>query len=84
MEQDVDEDIHHRINALATEEEELYLEGARDGALSDSARERLRVIQVQLDQSYDLLHQREARRRAGLDPAEASVRPAETVEHYEQ
>jgi hypothetical protein len=44
----------------------------------------LKDIQVQLDQSYDLLHQREARRAAGLDPSEASVRPANTVEGYEQ
>ncbi len=84
MDEHVDEDIHHRINSLATEEEDLYLQGAHEGALSESAKERLRIIQVQLDQSYDLLHQREARRRAGLDPEEATLRPAETVEHYEQ
>lgn len=81
---DVDDDIHHRINDLAREEEDLYLGAARDGGLDQGEKERLRVIQVQLDQAYDLLHQRDARRAAGLDPLEASVRPIETVEHYEQ
>ena len=80
----MDEDIHHRINALAAEEEELYLQAAREGGLDGVEKERLDVLKVQLDQAYDLLHQREARRSAGLDPREAAVRPAATVERYEQ
>ena len=32
----------------------------------------------------DLLHQRQARRDAGLDPEEAEIRPAEIVERYQQ
>jgi hypothetical protein len=79
-----DTSIHERINALAREEEQLYLLAGREGGLSQDERLRLKAIQVQLDQSYDLLHQRDARRAAGLDPSEASVRPADTVEHYEQ
>jgi hypothetical protein len=39
---------------------------------------------VQLDQLYDLLHQRQARRAAGLDPDGARIRPAAIVEGYEQ
>jgi hypothetical protein len=79
-----DTTIHQRINDLAREEEALYLQAGREGGLSEDERVRLKDIQVQLDQSYDLLHQREARRAAGLDPGEASVRPANTVEGYEQ
>jgi hypothetical protein len=79
-----DNTIHQRINSLASEEEELYLQAGREGGLSQDERTRLKVIQVQLDQAYDLLHQRQARRAAGLDPTEASVRPVDTVENYEQ
>jgi hypothetical protein len=79
-----DNSIHQRINDLAREEEELYLQAGREGGLSEDERARLKAIQVQLDQTYDLLHQRDARRAAGLDPGEASVRAANTVEGYEQ
>jgi hypothetical protein len=44
--------------------------------------ERLRKLEVELDQCWDLLHQRRARRSAGLDPDEAQVRDAGTVEGY--
>ena len=37
-----------------------------------------------LDQAWDLLRQREARRNAGQDPDGASVRPVSEVEHYQQ
>jgi hypothetical protein len=39
---------------------------------------------VQLDQCWDLLRQRRARRAAGQDPDAAAVRPADVVEHYQQ
>ena len=39
---------------------------------------------MELDRWWDLLRQREARRSAGLDPDEASMRDAGTVEGYEQ
>ena len=41
-------------------------------------------IKVELDQCYDLLHQRQGRRDSGLDPDAAEVRPPEVVEGYEQ
>ena len=73
-----------RINALASEEERLW-ERADDGAgLAPAERQRLDEIKVELDQCYDFLHQRQARRSAGLDPNEASVRPPEVVERYQQ
>ena len=52
--------------------------------MGDAERNRLEEIRVQLDQYYDLLHQRAARRNAGLDPNEAELRPPEIVESYEQ
>ncbi len=79
-----DSDIFDRINALSDEEEQLY-ENAGDGqGLTASETERLSAIKVELDRSYDLLHQRQARRAAGLNPAEAAERPATIVEGYEQ
>jgi hypothetical protein len=76
-----DEDVIQRINKLAGEEHELFERESR-GEASRAERERLQEIAVQLDQCYDLLHQRRARRAAGLDPDDASVRDAGTVEGY--
>ena len=79
-----DLDLFHRINALSAEEEQLY-ESASDGeGLSQDERDRLEAIKVELDGSYDLLHQRQARAAAGLNPDEAKARPAEVVERYQQ
>ncbi len=79
-----DTDLFERINSLSAEEERLYEEAADGSGLSTSAVARLDEIKVELDRIYDLLHQRQARRAAGLDPNEAEPRPAEVVEHYQQ
>jgi hypothetical protein len=76
-----DEDIITRINDLAHEEHQLF-EKESEGKASTRERERLKEIEVQLDQCWDLLHQRRARRSAGLDPDQATVRPETTVEGY--
>ncbi|MGH2466646.1 MAG: DUF2630 family protein [Candidatus Limnocylindrales bacterium] len=79
-----DHPLHQHIEGLSDEEERLYAEASAGGGLSPADRERLQAIKVELDQCFDLLHQREARRAAGLDPEEAKVRPATVVEHYQQ
>jgi hypothetical protein len=79
-----DSQLHHRINALADEEEHLWTRAGEEGGLSAEEDARLHELQVQLDQLYDLLHQRQARRAAGLDPDGARLRPAAIVESYEQ
>jgi hypothetical protein len=76
-----DQDLIDRINQLAAEEHQLFDKEAHEQA-SAADRERLRQLEVTLDQCWDLLHQRRARRRAGLDPNEASVRDPDTVEGY--
>jgi hypothetical protein len=76
-----DEDIITRINDLAHEEHQLF-EKESEGKASTKERERLKEIEVQLDQCWDLLHQRRARRSAGMDPDQAAVRPETTVEGY--
>ena len=69
------------INELAKEEHELFELEAKDGA-SPEERARLNDVKVTLDQCWDLLRQRRARRSAGLDPDDARVRDASTVEKY--
>ena len=46
--------------------------------------ERLRAVEVELDQCWDLLRQRRALRDAGADPNQAKARDADTVERYQQ
>jgi hypothetical protein len=79
-----DRQLQHRINSLAEEEEQLWARAGHEGGLSTEDDVRLKAIQLQLDQAYDLLRQRSARRSAGLDPDTAQVRPPSVVEHYEQ
>jgi hypothetical protein len=76
-----DEDVIQTINRLAEEEHDLFGKESR-GEASDSDRERLKDVGVRLDQCWDLLHQRRARRAAGENPDDATVRPADTVEGY--
>jgi hypothetical protein len=78
--QDADRPVLKHIERLVKEEHELY----GQGGLSDADRQRLRTLEVELDQCWDLLRQRRARREFGDDPDQARVRPPEIVEHYEQ
>ena len=79
MEQD--QDVIVRINEIAHEEHDLWEKEGR-GEITDAERERLQDLNVKLDQCYDLLHQRRARRAAGQDPDDAKVRDERTVEGY--
>src|ERR1044072_7921740 len=76
-----DQDVISRINELADEEHALFQKES-SGAGSEQDRERLNDLGVSLDQCWDLLHQRRARRSAGLDPDDARVRDEGTVEGY--
>jgi hypothetical protein len=76
-----DKNIIDRINELAHEEHQLF-EQESSGQATERDRERLRHLEVILDQCWDLLHQRRARRAAGLDPDQAKVRDEKTVEGY--
>jgi hypothetical protein len=80
METDSDRPVAKHIEHLVKEEHKLY----EQGKLSDADRQRLRQLEVELDQCWDLLRQRRARREFGRDPDRAHVRPPEIVENYEQ
>jgi hypothetical protein len=76
-----DKSVTDRINELSREEHELFEKESR-GEATNRDRDRLKHLEVMLDQCWDLLHQRRARRSAGLDPDEAKVRDERTVEGY--
>ena len=78
-----DADVMDSIRGLVDEEHRL-LDSAEHGGLSDAERERLREVQVRLDQCWDLLRQRRALREFGGDPSQARARDASTVERYQQ
>ena len=78
-----DRDVFESIEELAHEEHELREREGR-GELGDEERARLQSLETRLDQCWDLLRQRRARRSAGLDPDEATVRDVGTVEDYRQ
>jgi hypothetical protein len=74
-----DKSILEHIEALVQEEHEL-----RDaGGSAEPSKARLKHVQEQLDQCWDLLRQRRAKREFGDDPATAAVRDIGTVERYE-
>ena len=75
-----DEAVLGKIESLVHEEQHLY----GQSELSDHDQVRLDKIKVELDQCWDLLRQRRARREFGQDPDDARVRPASVVEKYEQ
>lgn len=69
--------LTQRINELVTEEETLLETPNHDAA-------RVRELEVMLDQCWDLLRQRRAKREFGLDPEAAAARDTTTVEGYQQ
>jgi hypothetical protein len=79
-----DLDLFHQINVLSSEEEQLYASASGGEGLSQDEIERLEAIRVELDRVYDLLHQRQARAAAGMNPDGAAERPADVVERYQQ
>jgi len=73
-----DSGIYARIKALVDEEHHLSAAGAEDTGA------RRRALEEELDQCWDLLRQRQARRNAGMDPDDARARPTSQVETYLQ
>ena len=74
-----DQNVLRHIQELTDEEHGLY----ERGDLTDAERDRLRAIGVALDQYWDLLRQRRAKREFGQDPDETEMRSPRIVEGYE-
>ena len=78
-----DDQIHASIEQLVAEEHDLW-QREGEGTATEGDRERLKAIAASLDQCWDLLRRRRARRSAGLDPDAAEARSVRVVENYEQ
>ena len=76
-----DKQILDRINSLVDEEHQL-----RSGTNADAPADgdRLRQLEETLDQCWDLLRQRRAKRQYGNPDEDATVRDTGTVEGYQQ
>ncbi|HVE25914.1 MAG TPA: DUF2630 family protein [Sporichthya sp.] len=75
------DDLIRQIDDLVDEEHQLR---SRSEGISDEERARLRQLEIQLDQCWDLLRQRRARSEFGEDPDDAKARAPEVVERYLQ
>jgi len=78
-----DEKLVEQIDTLVVEEHRLEQSHAGEGLTEEEAA-RMRSLEVALDQCWDLLRQRRARRSTGADPDDAEVRPPDVVERYQQ
>ena len=78
-----DKEIVARIDALAGEEQRLEEAHVGEGLSPDELR-RKQELEVTLDQLWDVLRQRRAKRNAGQDPDAAQIRSGDTVEKYLQ
>ena len=77
-----DQDILDQVHELVAEEKELRAALQHREIDESEEHHRLRALEVQLDQCWDLLRQRRALRETGGDPEAASVRPPDEVEGY--
>jgi hypothetical protein len=74
-----DRTILEHISELVDEEHRLLTAGRNP----EQAHERLKHVAEQLDQCWDLLRQRRAKREFGDNPDSAAPRDVGTVERYE-
>lgn len=72
-----------KIDDLITEEDQLRARAVGTG-LTETEQERVRLLERQLDQCWDLLRRRRAQAEFGNDPNDARPRPADEVESYQQ
>jgi len=79
-----DSEIFGRINTLVDEEHTLRERLQKGDLTADEEHQRLRDLEEELDQCWDLLRQRRARRGVGENPDDAASRPAGEVEGYLQ
>lgn len=76
-----EEQILRWIGQLTEEKDELRA-GHQGRPLSADATARLKDVETALDQSWDLVRQRRARRAAGQDWADLTLRATELLKTY--
>ena len=79
-----DRQILDEIKRIVDREHQLRAEMEQGQIDAEIEHRELGRLDVALDQCWDLLRQRQARRHAHQDEADASVRPASQVESYLQ
>ena len=79
-----DKEIMANIDQLIETEHRLRQQLASGELSAPEERERLQSAEVALDQCWDLLRQRRARREFGESPDAAVARPVSEVEGYQQ
>ncbi|MFI0417288.1 DUF2630 family protein [Spongiactinospora sp. 9N601] len=79
-----DDDILTRINGLIAEEHELRARLAAGEVSAEDENDRIVSLERALDQCWDLLRRRRARREFGEDPLDAAPRPIDEVDSYQQ
>jgi hypothetical protein len=79
-----DKEILAHIDDLIKTEHELRAKLAAGQITTDDEHRQLTEAETALDQCWDLLRQRRARREFGENPSDAKVRPASEVEGYRQ
>ncbi len=79
-----DKQIFEHIDELIKTEHDLRARLAAGELSTEQEHAQLRSAEQELDQCWDLLRQRRARREIGEDPVAAEVRPVGEVEGYLQ
>jgi hypothetical protein len=79
-----DKEIMAEIGDLIQTEHKLRSQLASGELSGAQEQERLRSAEEALDQCWDLLRQRRARREFGENPDQAAARPVGEVEGYQQ
>jgi Protein of unknown function (DUF2630) len=79
-----EKEILGHIDELIKTEHELRAKLAVGELSTDEEHAQLRAAEEALDQCWDLLRQRRARREFGEDPGDAALRPVSEVEGYMQ
>ncbi len=75
-----DSELLAQIKALVDEEHALERQPVHD----EAEQARMAQLEVALDQCWDLLRQRRARREFGQNPDDAQPRDPKIVEHFQQ
>jgi hypothetical protein len=79
-----DVDLLEHIDELTEQIDELHHRSEQDTGLDAGDAVLVHDLRVERDQYWDLIRQRRAKRFAGQDPDQATLRDGDTVESYLQ
>ncbi|GAA0717579.1 DUF2630 family protein [Dactylosporangium roseum] len=74
----------HQISTLVDDEHKLRTQLQQGKITEQEEHDRLRAVEAQLDQLWDLLRRRRAARAQGVSPDEVEAHSIDEVEHYLQ